>query len=156
MGTSVAAIDSRMNIAHFLRVFPSVRITSIKRTPKNITMNAVSTAEKATCPRCQTPTRRVHSHYRRRASDLPWQGVAVRLEVSVRRFFCAVPACSQRIFCERLPLVAPHAYRTVRLNEALQRISLALGGEGAEPGWRVRWPCRPVQIPYCGGFANCL
>jgi hypothetical protein len=58
---------------------------------------------------------------------------SVRLELLVRRFFCAVPTCSQRIFCKRLPLVAPHAHRTVRLNQALQRISLALGGEGGAP-----------------------
>ena len=93
-------------------------------------MHAVSTTAKAICPRCYTPAQRVHSRYRRRTSDLPWQGVAVRVELLVRRFFCAVPACSQRIFCERLPLVAPHAHRTVRLNHTLQRISLALGGEG--------------------------
>ena len=115
-----------MNIAHFLTVSPSVRITSIEKTPKNITVNAVSTTEKAPCPQGQTPAQRVHSHYRRRADDLPWRGVAVRLDLSVRRFFCAVPDCSQRIFCERLPLIAPHAHRAVRLNQALQRIGLAL------------------------------
>jgi len=54
----------------------------------------------------------------------------VRLELSVRRFFCPVAPCSQRIFCERVPVVAPDARRTVRLNTALQRVSLALGGEG--------------------------
>ena len=54
----------------------------------------------------------------------------MRLELSVRRFVCPVLTCSQRIFCERLSLVAPHAHRTVRLNHALQRISLAVGGEG--------------------------
>jgi transposase len=93
-------------------------------------VHAVTTTEKASCPRCHTPARCVHSYYRRRASDLPWQGVAVRLELSVRRFVCTVPTCAQRIFCERLLFVAPHAHRTVRLNRALQHLSLALGGEG--------------------------
>jgi transposase len=37
---------------------------------------------------------------------------------------------SHPIFCERLPVVAPYARRTVRLNTTLQRLSLAGGGEG--------------------------
>ena len=44
--------------------------------------------------------------------------------------FCPVSTCPQRIFCERLSFVAPHAHRTARLNHALQHISLAVGGEG--------------------------
>jgi transposase len=146
-----------MNIAHFLTVSSSVRMTSIERTPESITVNAVSTTEKATCPQCRIPARRIHSHYRRRAGDWPWQGVAVRLTLSVRRFFCAVPECPQRIFCERLPVVAPHARRTVRLNQALQRISLALGGEGgARLAWALALPTSPDtllrrirQLPAC-------
>jgi transposase len=119
-----------MNIAHFLTVASSVHITAIERTPERSTVNAVSKTEKAACPQCHTPAPRVHSHYRRRAGALPWQGIAGRLELLVRRFVCVVPTCSQRIFCERLPFVAPHAHRTVRLNHALQRIGVALGGEG--------------------------
>jgi transposase len=119
-----------MDITQLLTVSSSIRISAIEKTPERMTVHAVSTTEKATCPRCHTPAQRVHSHYRRRARDLPWQGVAVRLELSVRRFFCTVPVCSQRIFCERLSFVAPHAHRTVRLNHALQRIRLAVGGEG--------------------------
>jgi transposase len=38
--------------------------------------------------------------------------------------------CSQQIFCERIPaFVAPYARRTLRLNEALRLIGLAVGGE---------------------------
>jgi len=38
--------------------------------------------------------------------------------------------CPQRIFCERIPtFVAPYARRTLRLNEALRLIGLAVGGE---------------------------
>src|SRR5262249_36515039 len=66
----------------------------------------------AACPKCQAPSRRVHSRYLRTVADLPWQGVAVHLELSVRRFFCRKASCPQRIFCERVPaLVAPHARR---------------------------------------------
>jgi transposase len=119
-----------MNLANFLTTSQTVRITSIERSPKTIIIKAVSTGDTATCPQCRTPAQHVHSRYRRCAGDLPCQGIAVRLELSVRRFFCAVPRCPQRIFCERLTGVAPHARRSERLNSALQRIGLSVGGEG--------------------------
>jgi transposase len=63
-------------------------------------------------------------------ADLPWSGTTVRLRLHTRRFFCSSLTCSRRIFTERLPRTAArHARRTTRLNEALQVIGLALGGE---------------------------
>jgi len=63
-------------------------------------------------------------------ADLPWRGVSVRLQLHARKFFCPNDGCTQRIFTERLPrVVAPHARRTVRLNEALTLLGFALGGE---------------------------
>jgi transposase len=57
-------------------------------------------------------------------------GVAVRVEVHARRLYCRHVECPQRIFCERIPtFVAPYARRTLRLNEALRQIGLAVGGE---------------------------
>jgi transposase len=53
------------------------------------------------------------------------------LEIQARRLYCRYSHCSQQIFCERIPaFVAPYARRTLRLNEALQLIGLAAGGEG--------------------------
>src|SRR5262245_23122921 len=47
-----------------------------------------------------------------------------------RRRYCLHVECPQRIFCERIPtFVAPYARRTLRLNEALGLIGLAVGGE---------------------------
>jgi transposase len=63
-------------------------------------------------------------------ADLPWQGVAVRIHLQVRRFFCVVAECPRRVFTERLPdLAAPYARRTLRLAEALEVVGFALGGE---------------------------
>src|SRR4030095_998694 len=72
---------------------------------------------------------------RRFLAALPWEGVAVKLILSVRKFFCLNPDCRRRIFCERLPgLAAPYAHKTLRLNELLARLGVALGGR---PGARM-------------------
>jgi hypothetical protein len=55
----------------------------------------------------------------------------MRIRLQTRRFFCNNAACTQQIFCERLPEVAArYAQKTLRLNEALELIGLLCGGEG--------------------------
>ncbi len=88
---------------------------------------------------CNRPARGVnsyqHSRFVRGAADLPWQGVAVRLQLQARRFFCLNDSGQQQIFSERLAkVIAPHARRTLRLDDALRIISFALGGN---PGARL-------------------
>jgi transposase len=58
---------------------------------------------KATCPSCGWQSDKAHSRYQRHLADLPWEGVAVKLILSARKFFCLNPDCRRRIFCERLP-----------------------------------------------------
>jgi transposase len=88
-----------------------------------------SAGKEGCCPECGRPSWRVHSRYSRQLSDLPWEGIPVRIELRVRRFFCTEGECGQRIFTERLPnMVARHGRRTCRLSVALDRITLALGG----------------------------
>jgi len=85
--------------------------------------------ERSCCPACHVRSGRVHSLYRRRLRDLPWEGIPVRIELRVRRFFCDSDNCPQRIFTEQLSKTAPrYARRTSRLSVALERITLALGG----------------------------
>jgi len=85
----------------------------------------------ATCPDCGQPSTRAHSWYRRTVTDLPWQGLAVRLDLHTRRWSCTNPACVRQIFVERLPsVVAPYARRTARLAQVVEALALALGGEG--------------------------
>lgn len=60
-------------------------------------------SEWSVCPECRQASRRIHSRYRRWLNDLPWEGVPVRIELRVRRFFCETEACGHHIFTERLP-----------------------------------------------------
>ena len=88
-----------------------------------------SAGREGCCPDCGRPSRRVHSRYSRKLSDLPWEGIPVQIELRVRRFFCTEDECGQRIFPERLPnTVTRHDRRTRRLSTALDQITLALGG----------------------------
>jgi len=95
-----------------------------------ITAHTIATASTSPCPLCGQPSARVHSRYPRTLADLPWLGVAMRLELRVRKFFCDNPACERLIFTERLPgVAATYGRRTLRLEAWLTRIGFALGGE---------------------------
>ena len=83
----------------------------------------------STCPACGTASRRVHSNYRRKLADLPWEGLPVVILLQTRKFFCVGDRCRQKIFTERLPgTVARYAQRSCRSSEALNWLTLALGG----------------------------
>lgn len=95
----------------------------------------VSARDAVACPACGNAARRVHSRYQRTLADLPWQGLAVQLDLEVRRFFCEVASCPRRIFAEQFPgLVAVRGRRSARLTTLLSAVGLALGGE---PGVRL-------------------
>jgi len=85
--------------------------------------------EGSICPECRQVSRQIHSRYCRRLNDLPWEGIPVRIELRVRRFFCDTEGCGHRIFTEGLPkTVQRYVRRTCRLRAALEQIALVLGG----------------------------
>jgi transposase len=95
-----------------------------------ITFHVPSPQACVLCPHCPVQTPRVHSRYARTLADLPWGAYAVRLQLRVRKFFCANPACPRQRFTERRPTVAaPWARRTRRLAQLLLAFGMALGGE---------------------------
>lgn len=127
---------------------PGLRLESFAIDAESVSLSVSSTYPSATCPTCGRRTARLHSHYRRTLADLPWAGRSVRLSLSVRRFRCAEPACSRRIFAERLPtLVEPYARKTARLNEVLELVGFALGGEaGARLAKRLALKVSPSTL----------
>jgi transposase len=63
---------------------------------------------------------------------LPWQGIPVQFQLTVRKFFCDNTGCPRRIFAERVPSVADrYARKTLRLSQALHLLVYRLGGETA-------------------------
>ncbi len=95
-----------------------------------ITMVVSTAGETAICPGCGRPSARRHSRRRRTIADLPWQGLAVRVELHFRRYYCDTPACERHTFTEPLPTVAaPYARRSRRLATLVEAVACALGGE---------------------------
>jgi transposase len=87
------------------------------------------------CPLCGEVSRSRHSCYCRRLQDLPWQGVSVQLWATVGRYRCRNPACSRKIFCERLPRIARvYGRQTERAAEIVRLIGYVAGGR---PGQRL-------------------
>src|SRR5262252_4378350 len=119
-----------------------IRLTEITIEDESVRLQLTATAPTAACPCCAVSSSSVHSRYQRHLTDLPWRTHAVRLQLTVRKFFCRNPSCTRRIFTERLPaLVAAYARHTSQLVTALRAIGLALGGNaGARLAAHLRLP----------------
>ena len=59
--------------------------TGITRVESTLVITARALSPRATCPRCQQTSHRVHSYYTRAQEDLPVSGQAVQLILHVRR-----------------------------------------------------------------------
>lgn len=104
-------------------------ITHIQEEATTCTISVVSTSECSCCPLCTHASSAVHSRYLRTVRDVPCGGRQVLLRLTVRKFFCRNPACSRKIFAERLStFLEPWAQMTARLNRVLQMIGLATSG----------------------------
>ena len=103
------------------------------------------------CPQCGVKSSRVHSRYRRRASDLPWSSWPVQLVIHTRKFLCDNLRCLRRIFTETfLEVVAPYARRTQRLGQALLELVHASNAESAvRVGGFLGYPTRPNTLLRC-------
>ncbi|MEV4417842.1 ISL3 family transposase [Catellatospora sp. NPDC049609] len=114
---------------------------------EGLLVQAASTAELASCPKCQTVSGRVHSRYVRRLSDAAVAMRPARLVVKVRRFFCDNRACGRKVFCESLGFADRHARRTRLAGDGLTSVALALGGRaGARLGRALGIGCSPSTL----------
>ncbi len=68
----------------------------------------------ACCPLCSQVSDAVHSRYQCTLRDAPCGGQALRLRLTVHKFFCKNPGCSRRIFTERLRLGRGYSFEVLR------------------------------------------
>jgi hypothetical protein len=116
---------------HELFPIPDCRVAEVMRAgPARLDVAIQATASGASCPVCQTMSRAIHSWYRRHPADLPNLGREVRLELTVRRFYCRNLACPRRTFADPVAnLLAPRARHTRRLAAVQSTVGIACGGE---------------------------
>ncbi len=119
-----------MGLAAILPHLAGLRVTRVELCPDELVLELATRATRARCPECGRCSRRIHGYYTRKVADLPWHGVAVKLELRTRRLRCRNSLCTKRVFCERLPrVVSYYGRKTVRLEGALRLIGYLLGGE---------------------------
>lgn len=93
----------------------AIRILSFVSNPNSITIMAQSSKQFGICPVCQSVSSSLHSHYVRQVTDLPWHGVAIKIQLENRKFRCRNEHCHRKVFCERLPkVVESYGRKTVR------------------------------------------
>ncbi|CAN7671163.1 ISL3 family transposase [Rhizobium sp. LjRoot30] len=109
---------------------PSLVVDHVEQSKEAITIDCRFRSTEAKCPDCSQASHRLHSRYERRLADLPWQGRAVTITLSVRRLRCSNERCGRRIFAENAGDVSwRHRRRTIRLEDVHRSIGMALGGE---------------------------
>jgi transposase len=113
-------------------LFPHLAGVSVERvvlSGRVVRIGIRASGSRAACPACGTVSRRVHSRYERRLSDLAVSGQEVMLELSARRFFCVAVTCEKATFAEQVPgLTVRYGRRSAVLTEVLRAVALALGG----------------------------
>ncbi len=109
----------------------NMEIDQIQITETGLVVSVISASSQSCCPLCSQSSSFIHSHYHRTLKDAPCVGRQLQLALTVRKFFCRNPYCSQKVFSERLKTLAePWARMTTRLREQITFIGLATCGKG--------------------------
>jgi transposase len=81
----------------------AVSLTEVTVAQEYVLIQLTAMAPTPCCPRCATLSSSVHSRYQRQLPDLPWGSLAVRIQLTVRKFVSRNPSCARGIFTEHLP-----------------------------------------------------
>lgn len=109
-----------------------LRLTAVKQETGAIHLLVEVARPTAACPFCGEVSSKTRSRYERAVRDVAWCGIPVVVRFRARRFACANPTCPQRIFCERIPELAPaYGRRTVRFTKTIAALGQAASAEAA-------------------------
>jgi transposase len=135
-------------LSQLLRAPVGSRLVRADLDGTTLTLGIVTTTPHSTCPCCRRESWRIHSRYSRRLAEEPIFGHRVRLQITVRRFFCRDELCPRRVFVEPLDgFAARYARTTTRLARAHLAIGSALGGEaGARSAEKLAVPTSPDTL----------
>ena len=109
-----------------------------------------SSGERWCCPHCQRASCRVHSHYLRRLSDLPWEGIPVRIQFQGAALFLRQPGVrSESLY--RTPAEHAKALRSPNLPIECDHRANCSGTWGS---WGSRWSAAGSAIGHTGQRLN--
>jgi transposase len=137
-----------MLLSLMLSLPDGLEITAVSASAEAVVVQVISQRSSSCCPVCSTPSSAIHSYYRRKPADLPCAGRPLRLLLTVRKFFCRVASCSQKVFTERLPaFLEPCSRLTTRLRTAIQAIGFASTGKaGARLAAKLGMPLTDTTL----------
>ncbi len=123
-------------------------MTSVSETADEVVVCVTSQRESSPCPHCSISSSAIHSLYRRHPQDLPCVGRPIRLNLTVRKFFCRNPNCHRKVFTERLPdFIEVSSRLTKRLRTGVQEIGFETSGKGGERlGDKLGMPTSDVTV----------
>jgi transposase len=120
-----------MEEASLLSLPEGMRVEHIQITEHGLVIEVEALHPTSCCPLCAQTSDSIKTHYRRVLRDAPCAGRQVQLVLTVRKFYCRNPYCSQKVFTERLPtFVEPWARMTTRCCQHITSIGLATCGKG--------------------------
>ncbi|HXG85642.1 MAG TPA: transposase family protein [Pyrinomonadaceae bacterium] len=126
-------VNCQMQVSTLSADPEAIRILSFVSNSDSITMTVQSAQSFGIRPNCKRTSNHLHGNYIRQITDLPWQGVALRICLQSRKFRCRNQVCERKVFCERLlKVVRSYGRKTVRL-PIIQRFSLCPGRRGRFP-----------------------
>ena len=103
----------------------ALQIEQIRFSGNTLFLDLHSNKKSAYCPYCGKGSRKIHSKYVRKLTDLPILQYMVVLNLTSRKFFCKNASCLKGTFCEQFcEQIKPYQRRTERLNSQLQHILL--------------------------------
>jgi transposase len=117
----------------FFALPEGLEMISVSDTAEELLVCVTSQRSSSPCPQCSMSSSAIHSSYQRHPRDLPCTGRSIRLQFTVRKFFCRNPDCGRKVFAERLPdFIEASSRLTNRLRTAVQEIGFATCGKGGE------------------------
>jgi transposase len=85
-----------------------LHLERISSEPGLITIIMKTKSKQALCSQRHSLSAHLHNRYVRRLADLPWFGIAARVEVQAQRLYCRHVECPQRIFVSLGPCNDSH------------------------------------------------
>jgi len=115
----------------FTTIFqPNYSVKETKIHDNMIEITIISNSKQCLCPKCNTPSFKIHSTYIRKVADLPISTFKTTLYIISRKFFCTNSECDLKIFTERhTDFVQRYQRRTQRLNKQIEKIVFVLSAE---------------------------